>query len=660
MSKHHRNHGQHHSESHHSHSDHSHTNHEGAGNSAHHALHGEFLAHIHGKKTHADAAAAKPAVDHAAHAQHSTTDSTATAKDSGKLHLERTAQTTTGEQLTVPPLVQGNRAEAKMLPSTEPVEKLIGAGVFKPARDTATAHDAQGRPSDRTAVTDAAERNLQTYPVKDIEVQYQDQSGDKSRAKANPDFRVKRDGSVEVLHNPDKSNSDKIVVEVERAAGDRGAPSATQQKAVDGLVGYLSGRYMQEVKNPDGSVTRDGKVEDPQGLVSDGAKRNLHTRPTADDALPKETQDQVHRINRWHGSGGGRHGGDGGRFTPHQAENEFSRRSVPRQPGEDDKLAAIKDVAAGFASHGEKEPYYAVHQRPGRGHVVGRYGIGHDQFMSWLNGLSDAEIQKLIAEGKLPKGALDVKNGKQSPEGDKFQAFLDKMKSGQGNISKDEIKHFMPKELQERIGSDLVKQYASETADRGPDGKPTRVNIGKIAISMEQGHAATDADAAKPENKALMDAAEKAYPLALQHRMDGSANIDLSDAQKKITSAAHGSLGQALWTRNMSDGNLGCAASVSSVLRDAGVANVNEVGVSALASNLRNHGWQPASFEQRQPGDVIIALGPRHGHTGIVGETKDITYDNHSSSGRWSQDRAGYWQSGRWPTVYVLKAPTLG
>jgi hypothetical protein len=419
---------------------------------------------------------------------------------------------------------------------------------------------------------------------------------------------------------------------------------------------------MPEKKAPDGTVSHDGKINDEQGLVSDRVKEAVHANPSAEDALPEAARNQVHNVNRWHGSGGGRHHGDGGRFSARQGGEQFAGRDVPRQPGEDDKLAAMKDVASGFFSRGEKDPYHVVRHTSDRGHRVGRYGISSDQFRHWLSGLSEEEIEKLIKEGKLPAGALDMKKGKNTPAAQEMEGFLNKMKDGKQDISKGEIDKFMPKELQERIGTDLTKEYAAETADRDASGKPTRVNVGKVALSFELGHAATDDDAKRPEYQQFMKAAENSYPLALERAMNGGGAVDLTDAARKITSAASASVGQVKWGRHAAateNGNLGCAASVSSVLRDAGVANVDELSVTGLAQKLRGQGWHAVPFEQRKPGDVIIALGHagRHGHTGIVGANVNDTYDNHSSSGLWSRDHAGYWKSGRWPVVYVLHAP---
>jgi hypothetical protein len=538
-----------------------------------------------------------------------------------------------------------------LLDSKKSPQDLITAGRFRAGADGATQEG------------DAALRDKTRNPVKNIEVTYQDNSGDPNRPKVEPDFRVKRDGTVEVLRNPDRGTGDKIVVELERQAGDRGKPPEAQQRAVDDLIGYLSGRYMNEVKNPDGSIRRDGQIKDEQGLVSDAAKRATSTQPTPEQSLPPEAREQVERVNRWRGSGGGRNGGDGGRFSPQEGREQFAPRTVPRQPGEDDKIAAIKDVASGFFSRGEREPYTTVRRRnDGGGHRVGRYGVSGDQYYNWLMGLSEEEIERLIKEGKLPKGALALRQGKNTPEAAKLKGFIDKMRAGQEAPSADEIRENMPSGAQERMGTDLVKQYAAATADQDENGNPTRVNVGKVALSFHLGRAATDEDAAQPEHQQLMQAAERTYPLALRRAMEGDVAIDLSEAGRKIVAAARGSLGQALW-RNYAGatqfGNLGCAVSVSGVLRDAGVTGINDLSVVGLAGKLRREGWQAHSFAERQPGDVVIALKPggTRGHTGVIGESRDVTYHNSSGSRRWEQANSSMWQSRRWPTVYVLRPP---
>lgn len=149
--------------------------------------------------------------------------------------------------------------------------------------------------------------------------------------------------------------------------------------------------------------------------------------------------------------------------------------------------------------------------------------------------------------------------------------------------------------------------------------------------------------------------------LMIQHHVElPCRDVHYKADSCKIAAIAGASLGRQLW-RNHADavqwGNLGCAASVSTVLRDAGIAGVDEIGVLALSHRLTGQGWQRHSFANRRAGDVIIALADGHAHTGVVGLQRNITYNNHSSSGKWSKDVANHWESGKWSTIYVLRAP---
>lgn len=535
----------------------------------------------------------------------------------------------------------------------QPVQKLIEAGLFKGGGQSLDKLNNQQQPDA------AAARDTTRNPVKNIEVRYSDTPVPAGQTQNKPDFRVKQDGTVEVLRNPDQTRSANVTVELERPAGvdGRQAPPEAQQKATNQLVDYLSSRYMKQKLAADGSIQRDGEITDNQGLVGEQTRQAERTRPSAVDRLPQPVQDQVHRINR----GGGR-----GQYTPDQASEDFAPRTVPRQADETDKIAAIKDISSGFLTRGDKDPYHSVQKWPDQGNRVGRYGIGANHYRDWLKSMSHDEIQKLIDEGKLPPGALDLqqslKEGKDGSEltgaGKDLKDFLDKMQNGQGTTNQ-EIDKFMPKELQERIGTDMIKSYAVATADKDKDGKPAMVNVGKLALSMVLGHAVTDKEASSPQNKAIVDAAYKQYALAVQHEQNPGGNINMSDAGNKIAAVARADVGGILWGRHASvvqGGRLGCASSVTKVLQQAGVTNVDDAGVQSMSDKLKRQGWQAYSFNQRRPGDVIIAQGgASSGHTGIVGQDVNVTYDNHSGNGRWSTDAASHW--GAWRRVYVLRAP---
>lgn len=516
-------------------------------------------------------------------------------------------------------------------------------------------------------VTDAIDKVVESgsisKPIKDVKVVYQDYDGDQPDPKqATPDIVVKQDGTVVVNNNAQRKADDPVIVQVERDKGQTGAPNEEQQKAIDGVVKYLAETYMQ--KQPDGKL--DGKIIDDQGLVTDKTKQSIAPDVVPSD-LPGPARQQTEAINRWHGSGGGRYGGsDGGSVN---SGDVIPPREVPRQADESDKLAAMKDVVAGFAAHGDKDPYHHVEGRGDRGFAVGRYGSTSDQisgFVDWLSGLTEEQIEELIKKGVLPKNIKAFMQKMKSKEG---QAFLDKLKGGKDAPGKEEIDQFFDKETQEAAGSYLVTKMANATANE--DGTH---NVGKMALGMQLGRVPTEEDLKNPDYQKLMQAAEKAYPVSLQHAVDGTLNIDLSDKAKAIAAVAKADVGKALWTQYAAateNGNLGCAASVSYALRQAQAVpgNFNELSVYGLDQKLSGMGWKKVDYEHRQPGDVIIAYRTTNpaasvgggAHTGIVGEN-GTTYSNSSSSGQWSVNSPDSWRppNGGYKVVYVLRAPGNG
>ena len=517
-------------------------------------------------------------------------------------------------------------------------------------------------------ITDAIDKVVESgqigKPIKDVKVVYEEYDGEKPDPKqAKPDFVVAKDGSVEVRSNPDRKTDDPVVIQVERDKGDVGAPPEEAQKAIDGLVKYLADNYMH--KKPDGTV--DGQVKDDQGLVSDFMQKQIAPKVQPGD-LPPPAQHQTEAVSRWHGSGGGANGGsDGGVLTPRQQADVIPPRDVPRQTDESDRLAAMKDVVAGFAVHNDKDPYHYVENRGDQGNAVGRYGATADgitSFVNWLAGLSPEQIDELIRKGVLPKNIKDFMKQMESDEG---KDFLKTLKQGKEPPSKEQIDKFFGKELQESAASYAVTKMAQATAN--PDGSP---NMGKIALGMQLGHPPNDTDLKNPQYQKLMEAADKTYPVALQHVLDGTANIDLSDKAKSVATIAKADVGKQLWTQYAAateNGNLGCAASVSTALRQAGAVpqNFNELSVYGLDQHLQQQGWKAVDFGHRQPGDVIVAYrtsdpaGSAGGgaHTGIVGEG-GATYSNSSSSGQWSYNAPSDWMppNGGYVNTYVLRPPS--
>ena len=127
-------------------------------------------------------------------------------------------------------------------------------------------------------------------------------------------------------------------------------------------------------------------------------------------------------------------------------------------------------------------------------------------------------------------------------------------------------------------------------------------------------------------------------------------------ASKRIIEAAKADVGQQLWRRTnhgASGGNLGCAASVSTALREAGVSKVSEMECHRLQAALQKEGWTVTNTPS--PGDVVFGYGGvSRAHVGIVGENSTV-FDNHSSTGQWSQDSLAYFQ--RWNQNVFLHPP---
>jgi hypothetical protein len=130
------------------------------------------------------------------------------------------------------------------------------------------------------------------------------------------------------------------------------------------------------------------------------------------------------------------------------------------------------------------------------------------------------------------------------------------------------------------------------------------------------------------------------------------------DAGTRIAALAKANIGKQLWVGSGTGPREGCASSVSNILRQYGL-DMHEWNIVPLSKKLESMGWQRDSFANRRPGDIIIAGVITAGHTGIVGETPDITYDNHSNTGQWTRDPASRWAS-LYPGLphYVLHPPS--
>lgn len=126
---------------------------------------------------------------------------------------------------------------------------------------------------------------------------------------------------------------------------------------------------------------------------------------------------------------------------------------------------------------------------------------------------------------------------------------------------------------------------------------------------------------------------------------DGKSHGDMS-----LADLAKSAVGRRLWEETeyagvCEGGNVGCAASVTKVLHEAGYTGASSASVMELRNQLvsSENGWtESGGAETAQPGDVIYSDGGgNRQHIGIVGvneKGEKVIYNNSSSSGEWTED----------------------
>ncbi|HEY9676644.1 MAG TPA: hypothetical protein V6C76_01485 [Drouetiella sp.] len=564
--------------------------------------------------------------------------------------------------------------------------------------------------------TSADHKPVEAGKAPKISVVYENKTNDASAAK--PNYIVKKDGSISVIHNPEGPPHDaNVVIQVARDDKQTAAPDKVQQKAVDELVAYQGARIANQFANELKDVqTAQGKVkqvpiDDAQNLVSDkveqkfGDKLAPDTSKFAPPAIPADVKQTSDRMNRVHGSGGhttipresapGRQPGDS---TPAGIDQMIPPRAVPQAPKEANSIAAAKDAAAALFGPERSHPYDTIKQNSDHSYRVGRYGLNQgmtlmglaelmgapigdppdmSQLRAWMQShpgalqnaiksyaekmTQDADKAHLDANDPVEKSAKALETFAQAMANPtkqaQFENFLTNLKGDGQPISRSDLAKFMPKELQEVIAE---KGIAHEAKLAGEDpSKLSAQTAGKISLAFLLGRTPTEADLQNSQYVDYTRAGTNMFKLA-ETRQQSLGDIDVSDAQGKIVAAAGHSVGQAMWQKYLNGGDLGCAASVSAVLNEAGFSYANSVGVSALQDQLVAHGWTVSNTPQ--PGDVVCGYRKPKGsgksgqaHTGIVGP--DGTWDNHSHSGRWSHDPLSAWNTRAYPSGVVFLHP---
>jgi len=139
-----------------------------------------------------------------------------------------------------------------------------------------------------------------------------------------------------------------------------------------------------------------------------------------------------------------------------------------------------------------------------------------------------------------------------------------------------------------------------------------------------------------------------------------------------IISIARHNLGRPVWafTKFASvcqRGYLGCAATVSELLHEAGLNIKGSASVGALVGELDNLGWHKIKISDKnqfQVGDIVYGLNGSHAHIGIItaaDNDKILVCDNSSSSGtlkeRSIESGGSFTPNGRFAgSLYVMRA----
>jgi hypothetical protein len=581
------------------------------------------------------------------------------------------------------------------------VEQCVKDGTFNHQGDSS-------KPSDY--------KPLEAGKAPKITVVYENKHHDAHDPK--PNYIVKKDGSISVLHNPEGPPHDaNVVIQVARDDKQIGAPGKTQQKAVDDLVEYQGARIidkfgssLKEIPTLHGKL-KQVEIADSQNLVSDKVEQKFGDKLAPDvsrlapPAVPvdvKHTSDVMNRVRGSHGhitipreSAPGRHAGDA---SPAGVDQMIPPRSVPQNPKEANSVAAAKDAAAALFSPERAHPYQTIRENTDHSYRVGRYGLnqgftmlglaemmgvdlGNPPDLSKLQAYmrehpqalekaiqsyahkvnQDADRAHLAPNDPVRESAKSLTHFAKSLENPQFQGdfvkFLSDMNGAGQAITQDRLNKFLPKELQELVAEKGINHEAKLLGEN-----PTKLSgdgAGKVSLAFLLGRTPTAADLDNSQYTDYTRAGSNMFKLA-ESRMQSLGDITVSDAQGKIMAAADRSVGQAMWQKYLNGGRLGCAASVSAVLNEAGFSYANAVSVSALQDQLVAHGWTVSTTPKA--GDVVCGYRRPKGsgaggyaHTGIVGT--EGTWDNHSSSKVWSHDPLSAWNTHAYRAGVVFLRP---
>ena len=446
-----------------------------------------------------------------------------------------------------------------------------------------------------------------------------------------PDFLVKADGTVEMFSNPTVTGQKEIVVQYERS-GDSTQLTDAQKTAGGALYGYLDA----QLKKIDPAMQ--AKIDDSQGVLRD-SKLPEDVRKNLENPQTKAPESQVNPSSGLP-ERSGRTMQDTRRMTDGGASSSVPRRDVDDMtppvkhiPNEADRMRAMKDTIASYTSRGDDKPYDYVSKRGERGWGVGRYGMTYGQIGSWMEGLTDEQIQELIKQGKLsPKAAENlkkmrdsIKKAKASGDDKDLDPFLQKMKSGEGTDEemKSLVKENLPDQVQELAASDTISKISWDQANNPlAKGENGSVDPGQVALSFVLGRNITKEEVdGNPDYKKFAESARQAYRLQEQARNQKGEIINVEN-MSQVSSALNKMVGEQFWREAAGAteyGNKGCAIAVTRALQRMGVPIGTHLDVTGTANDMRRRGWQEVSVgEAMRSGKLFVPVNKETGsHIGL-------------------------------------------
>jgi hypothetical protein len=403
---------------------------------------------------------------------------------------------------------------------------------------------------------------------------------------ARPTATVERDGSIldgsgnivvdktgNILR-PDFITSppigDALSIQVQKPADGASAPTDAQKRALDQLTQAWASRIqasfgdkLQTVQTTDGTIAQ-VPIDDPSKLVSAPVEQlfgnnippdrlvtnapppaeapEIPQVPDAQGFAPQASQ-AAQRVNHDFPRGG----------TGTISSGDLNRYYPPRNPEQNEGASGdYLNMLSGVS----QQPADSIRRTRDNGYSFGMFGVGSHTFADWFIGVLPKDIleklghppdfSKLAEILKDPKALKEFEQSlkKHHVPGDlakelsdpakakEFADFAQKLASGKGDISRADMKKYMPEALQNRIATDTINGY-----------KQSGATPSDIALSMQLDKKPSELTAAErntTEGKSIVDASNRLYHLshARQDATSPDDQIQWSDLKTNLVRAA--------------------------------------------------------------------------------------------------------------------------